>query len=125
MSKLPSFFDARAVIISALCAMHCLALPVLLITFPLLGASVLNDELFHQLLLWVIVPTSIIAVGFARIRHPDVLVLVLMVLGLLVLAGGALWAHDSAPHWVDVAMSLVGGALLAIGHVRNFKVCRA
>jgi hypothetical protein len=60
-----------------------------------------------------------------RVRHPDNGVLILVATGLLVLAGGALWAHDHAPDWVDVAMSLTGGALLALGHIRNLRLCRA
>jgi hypothetical protein len=125
LNRLQSFFDTCAVLISALCALHCLALPVLLIASPLLGASVLSDELFHQLLLWVIVPTSVVAVALARLRHPDVWVLVLVVMGLLILTGGALWAHDYAPPLVDTVMALAGGALLAIGHIRNFRLCKS
>ena len=85
----------------------------------------LSDELFHQLLLWVIVPTSVVAVALARLRHPDVWVVVLVVTGLLILIGGALWAHDYAPHWADTFMALAGGALLATGHIRNFRLCKA
>lgn len=116
--------DTTAVAISALCAVHCLALPALLVLFPLLGGTVLTDEAFHTLLLWVILPTSLIAVGLACLNHRDNLVLALVGTGLAILVGAAVWAHDHASHSVDVAMSVTGGIILAIGHIRNFRICR-
>jgi len=123
-SRFQSMLDASAVAISALCAIHCLALPLLLVIFPLLGATVLTDESFHEILLWVILPTSLIAIVIALGRHRDRLVYGLVGAGLTVLLIGALWAHDHAPHWVDIAMSVTGGAILAAGHIRNFMLCR-
>lgn len=123
-SRLHSLLDGSAVAISALCAVHCLALPFLLVLFPLLGTTVLTDESFHALLLWVILPTSVLAVGLAWTHHRDAWVLGLVGLGLLVLIAAALWAHDHAPLWVDKAMSVAGGAVLAGGHIRNFLMCR-
>ena len=116
--------DGTAVAVSALCTIHCLALPVLLVLFPLLGATVMADEAFHAMLLWVILPTSVIAVGLACIRHRDTAVMVLVGTGLAILVGAALWAHDHASPWVDAGMSVVGGAILAAGHIRNFMLCR-
>lgn len=124
MKRAHAIFDFCAVTISGLCAIHCLLLPVILIAFPLLGGGILTDEAFHQILLWVILPTSIIAVLLARYKHPDNLVIALIAGGLVILTLGALWAHDNAAPWVDKAMSLTGGAILAIGHIRNFRLCR-
>lgn len=124
MPRLQQWIDSSAVAISALCAVHCLALPVVMIVFPLLAGSVLMDEFFHQMLLWVILPTSALAVLLARRSHPDRLVLVLVGAGLVILVVGALWAHDNAQPWVDKLLALVGGGILALGHVRNFRLCR-
>jgi cation transport ATPase len=124
LKRFQSFFDTCAVGISAICAVHCIALPVLLIAFPVLGGTVLTDELFHSVLLWFILPTSVIAVLLARQHHPDRQVLMLVGAGMLILIGAAFWAHDHAPPFVDTAMSLVGGGLLALGHIRNFLLCR-
>ena len=122
--RLQSILDGSAVAISALCAVHCLALPVLLVLFPLLGATVMTDESFHAILLWVILPTSVLAIALAWGRHRDALVLSLVGIGLLILVGAAIWAHDHAALWVDQAMSVIGGAVLAAGHIRNSLLCR-
>jgi len=123
-TRIQSALDASAVAISALCAIHCLALPVLLVLFPLLGATVMTDESLHVMLLWVILPTSVIAIGLALPRHKDAWAIGLIGLGLLILVLGAFWAHDHAEPWVDTAMSVSGGAILAAGHIRNFVMCR-
>ncbi len=124
MVRKHAIFDAAAVAISAVCALHCLALPVLLIAFPLLVGSVITDEAFHRIILWVIVPTSVLAVAAARRRHPDRLVVLLVATGLAILFLGAFWAHDHADPWVDTALSVLGGLILAVGHIRNFRLCR-
>ena len=124
VTRVQALLDGSAVFISAVCAVHCLALPALLVLFPLLGGTIMADEAFHAVLLWVILPTSILAVGLAMFRHRDWIVLALVGIGLAILVGAALWAHDHAEAWVDVAMSITGGMILAVGHIRNFMICR-
>jgi len=124
MVRKHAILDTAAVAISAICAIHCLALPVLLIVFPLLVGSVLTDEAFHRIILWVIVPTSLIAVLAARRSHPDRRVMLLVGSGLMILSIAAFWAHDYAPAWVDTSLSVIGGLILAVGHIRNFRLCR-
>ena len=123
-SRFQALLDGSAVAISAICALHCLALPILLVLFPLLGATILTDESFHAILLWVILPTSVLAIAIARLRHKDALVLTLVGIGLLILVLAAVWAHEHAPHWVDQGMSVTGSAVLAVGHIRDYLLCR-
>jgi len=124
MRRLHTLLDGLAVLVSGLCAVHCLALPVLLLVFPLLIGSVFTDEDFHQLILWVIMPTSVIAVAAARYRHPDTKVLLWVGSGMALLLLAAFWAHDHAPAWVDVSLTTIGGLVLAIGHIRNVRMSR-
>ena len=70
------------------------------------------------------VQACLLAVALAWGRHRDALVLSLVGLGLLILIAAAVWAHDHAELWVDQAMSVTGGAILAAGHIRNFLLCR-
>ena len=124
MARTHNLLDAAAVAISAICAMHCLALPVVLLAFPLLAGSVLTDEAFHRIIIWVIVPTSMLAVLAARRSHPDKQVLMLVGTGLATLLLAAFWAHEYAAPWVDTALSVTGGLILAAGHLRNLLLCR-
>jgi len=124
MRPLHTLLDALAVLISGLCALHCLALPVLLLLFPLLIGSVFTDEEFHRLILWIILPTSVIAVAAASYRHFDRQVLIWVASGMVLLLLAAFWAHDHAPAWVDISLTTVGGLILAIGHIRNVRLSR-
>ena len=124
MRPLHTLLDALAVVISGLCALHCLALPVLLVFFPLLFGSVLTDEDFHRLVLWIILPTSVIAVAAARYRHPSRQVLIWVGSGMALLLLAAFWAHDYMPAWADIALTTLGGLMLAVGHIRNIQLSR-
>ena len=86
--------------------------------------SVFTDEDFHSLILWVILPTSVIAVAAARYRHPDRRVLMWVGSGMALLLLAALWAHDHAPRWVDISLTTTGGLILAVGHIRNLRLSR-
>ena len=48
---------------------HCLALPVAIVMMPALSADVFADEYFHLLLLYLVLPTSVIALGLGCRRH--------------------------------------------------------
>ena len=71
MYKLPEitpFLDKYAISVSAMCAVHCLSLPLMLVIFPALGQTILGQELFHVLLLWLVVPLSLISLSLASIQ---------------------------------------------------------
>nr|WP_296044722.1 MerC domain-containing protein [uncultured Alteromonas sp.] len=53
MEQTQSLGDKLAIGLSALCVIHCLAMPVLLIILPTLGAVLADThELFHQVILF-------------------------------------------------------------------------
>lgn len=122
--KLSSRLDKIAVALSGICLVHCLALPVLIMLFPLLGATLIDHETFHQLILVVVLPTSVIALGMGYRRHRSNRVAVLGALGAGALIAAAFALHalhaEHLERWVTVA----GGVLLAIAHIGNFRLCR-
>ncbi len=125
LPKLSSVLDTVGISISAICAIHCLALPIVLVAFPVLGGTLLTDEQFHRLLVFLIVPTSVLAILLGRLQHPDRWVAGWITAGVLLILVAAFWAHEHAAAWVDTALSVAGGFLLAIGHGRNFWLCRS
>ena len=84
--------DKTAVALSGLCLVHCLALPLLIAVFPVLGFTVVEHETFHQLILIVVIPTTAIALGVGCRRHRSRLVAVLGILGVL-----AWWSPPCTP----------------------------
>ena len=124
MEKTRSIADGIVILGSAGCALHCMAAPVFLVAGTALPASFLTDESFHQMLLWAILPASILAFGLGCWRHKDGWVQGLGILGLLGLSLSVVAPHDlideSGERWVTVGSA----GILISAHLRNFKQCR-
>lgn len=117
--------DIIAVSVSGLCALHCLLTPLVLILFPVLSGSLFAGEDFHQLLLWVILPTSGLAMWLGCRRHKDRLVLLFGLVGLSLLMLAALQGHDWFGELGERLVTVLGGCIMAVGHVRNYRLCRS
>ncbi len=115
--------DALAMLLSALCLMHCLALPLLVAALPLAASSLVADERFHQWLLLGAVPTSVIALGWGWRRHRDNLVAWLGVIGLILMVFAAFGIQAGL---IDVkaerVLTVIGAVMLAIAHLRNYQL---
>ena len=53
----PQRLDGLAIAASSLCAVHCLLAPLVVMLTPVLQVFGLTDDAFHQLLLFVVLPT--------------------------------------------------------------------
>lgn len=115
--------DALAMLLSGLCLLHCLALPVLVAALPLAASSLVVDERFHQWLLLGAVPTSLFALGWGWRRHHSPLVLWLGVIGLILMVFAAFGVQFE---WIDAtgerALTVAGAVMLAIAHLRNYQL---
>lgn len=123
--KVAAVGDALGTIGSALCVVHCLAGPIVLVTGSLLPSVLLADESFHRAMVWFVVPTSAAAFSLGCRRHKDRRTFLLGVAGVLglVLAGTAL--HGMFGEVSEKIVTLLAGAALITGHVRNFRLCEA
>ena len=116
--------DILAISISGLCVVHCLMLPVILVMFPILSGSLFAGEEFHRFLIWVILPTSSVGFLLGCRRHKDAVVLAFGIAGMSVLVLSAFWGHELVGESGERLLTVVGGILLAAGHVRNFRLCQ-
>ncbi|MDN5862058.1 MAG: MerC domain-containing protein [Salinisphaera sp.] len=124
MSALSRKLDGLAISCSAICLVHCLLLPVAVALLPLAGLE-MSHASFHQLLLVVILPTSVLALGMGCRRHGlgHIAGFGGVGLGLLIfaaLAVDSLWGHT-----MERPITIAGGLFLALAHVQNFRACRA
>jgi hypothetical protein len=117
--------DIFAVSCSALCALHCLAVPALLIFVPVVTASIFGGESFHLAILWLILPTSLVALTLGCWRHKDRYVIFLCVAGLAAIVGAGLLGHELLGEAGERGLTLAGSLVLIAGHVRNFRLCRS
>lgn len=117
--------DRAAVCLSGVCLVHCLALPLLLVMFPLLGEFFVPHETFHQLILVAVLPTTILALGSGYYRHRRLGVLALGALGLMGLIAAAFTVHRLGAEDLERTITIAGGLILAGAHGWNFRLTRA
>ena len=116
--------DAIAVVLSGVCMLHCLALPLLLTISPILNVTLLSETVFHVLLLVFILPTSVIALTIGCRSHKDKITLVLGALGLSILTITAFFGHQLFGLTGERIVTSFGGLILAWAHVQNYRRCR-
>jgi|TARA_B110000914_G_scaffold113948_1_gene99674 drug/metabolite transporter (DMT)-like permease len=118
-------FDKAAIGISALCIVHCLLLPVALALLPSMALlPILGDELFHTLLVALVLPASIVALTLGCKQHKNWQVLIFASAGLLMLCLTAFFGHDYLGESLEKISTIVGASLVAASHVLNFKRCQ-
>ena len=122
--KKRTYLDTAAVVLSGVCMLHCLALPVVLTVLPILNISLLEESIFHLLLLVFILPVSLIALSIGCRQHKDLVTLLLGVLGLSILTFTAIFGHGLFGITGERIVTSIGGLILALAHIKNYLCCR-
>jgi phosphoglycerol transferase MdoB-like AlkP superfamily enzyme len=139
------WLDSLAISMSVICAVHCLLTPILLALLPIISTTFWVHENFHLWMVFLVVPTTSLAVFMGCRKHKDKLVAALSITGLAFIlfiavyqyifhAGHPLDAngictsctHHGSGSFLNLTTILnsVGGLFLACAHFRNFKLCR-
>ncbi len=108
-----------AISIAGICFVHCLLVPVMLVLFPLISSIFIFKEIFHQLLLLLIIPSSAAALFLGCRKHKDFNVLFLGLSGLFILLVGAFIVTED----YEIIPTLIGSSIMITAHIRNFKLC--
>ena len=69
MIKIENVTDKMAITLSIACAIHCLALPLLLLLLPSFMVLQLNNEAFHTWMVIIVLPTSVYALFMGCKQH--------------------------------------------------------
>ena len=123
--KLSETADWLGIAASAACALHCVLIPVLLVTGTVLPFSFLGDEAFHKAMVWLILPTAVIAFSIGCWRHKDRRVLAMGLIGLAGMVLSATVVHDVAGETGERIVTMLSAATLIAAHYRNFRLCRS
>lgn len=117
--------DRLGITLSGICIVHCLFTPVALTIFPIFAlSSFAEDILFHQLMLWLVLPTSSIALFIGCRKHRNLRIAVSGILGMLTLVLVAFLGHEILSPMVEKVMTSVGGLILAYSHFLNYRACQ-
>lgn len=118
--SLSYYFDRIAIALSAVCILHCLAVPVLIAVLPIASVSLGDDSHFHEWMLWVVVPTSLFALGIGMRCHDRYWIPAAGGAGLALVIAAAVIAHGVWPWWQELVLSVIGSVILGVAHWRNF-----
>jgi hypothetical protein len=108
--------DRFGVLLSGLCAVHCVLGVVLVGMLGLGGQALLAPEV-HQIGLALAVVVGFISLGFGVARHGRVAPMVIGGVGLSLMAG-ALFVGHGLP---EAVLTIAGVALVAVAHILNLR----
>lgn len=108
--------DRAAILLSALCVVHCVATVLLAATVASLGAALAHPA-FHEIGFAAAMLLGAVALGRGYALHRDPLPLGVGVVGLALMAAGLLGTHG----WHEIALTVAGVLLLAVAHRRNAR----
>lgn len=115
--KSTDWLDGAAVVLSSLCLVHCLALPLIVAGVPFLAAFSAGH--LHAQMLIVVLPLSIVALGIGFRRHRNARVIAAGIAGMLLLTIGGTVAHDQYGLFADRLLTVTGALTLALAHFYN------
>lgn len=119
-SKSNDWLDSAAVTLSALCLLHCLALPLLVAGLPFLAQFSAGH--LHAQVLVIVLPLSSIALALGFRRHRDMRIMFGGALGMLLLVIGATIAHVQLGLLADRVFTISGSIVLATAHLLNSRI---
>lgn len=106
--------DRTGIVLSGLCAVHCV-LGVVLVGFLGLGGEVLLSPEIHRIGLVLAVVIGGLSLGFGVMRHGRILPLVIGAAGLALMALAIAVGHGTS----EAILTVAGVALVALAHLRN------
>lgn len=124
MKNMQAIADKTAISLSFLCTLHCLALPLLVISLPTVTALGLVGEAFHLWMLVVVVPVSLVALAMGCKKHNNMKVLFAGIVGLIALIAAGVAGHDLLGEIGEKALTVFGAVCIAVGHFFNHRLCQ-
>jgi hypothetical protein len=121
---LSKYIDRVAITLSTICIVHCLAMPFVIALLPVTAFAFGGDGHFHSLMLWFVVPTSVLGFGLGARVHRRFDIVAMGAVAIAALAVTALWGHSEWDPSVEVLANVAASVLLAAAHWRNFREVR-
>lgn len=108
--------DSLGMVLSGLCAVHCLA-GLLLVTVLGLGGGVLLRPEIHEVGLALAVGIGLLTLGLGALRHGRTGPLLIGGCGVALMAAALFVGHGPA----EAGLTIAGVALVALAHIRNLR----
>lgn len=124
MNNLRAIADKTAVSLSLLCAIHCLAMPLLVVLMPAIAGMFIADEVFHIWLAFAVIPVSVYALTMGCKKHKRYQLLIIGGIGVAILLSAPIVGHDFLGETWEKILTAIGAVIIAFAHVLNFRECK-
>ena len=115
--------DKFAMSFSAICMIHCLFAPSLIILSYSSLALTVESELIHKAILLLTFPVSIFAISLGYKNHSNNSILYTGIAGLTILIS-ALLVGESIGENAELILTIIGSLLVIACHYRNYRICK-
>ena len=115
--------DKFAMSFSAICMIHCLFAPSLIVLSYSSLALTLESELIHKAILLITIPVSIFAISLGYKNHTNNSIIFTGIAGLTILIS-ALLIGEIIDENAELIMTIIGSILVITCHYRNYKICK-
>ena len=124
MENIQAIADKSAILLSFLCALHCLLLPAAVVLYPSTLGFLPGDESVHIALLFGVIPISAYALIKGGKVHKSRKVFITGISGLLVLVAAVVLGHDILGEIGEKILTVLGSIIVIIAHIQNHLICR-
>ena len=115
--------DKFAMSFSAICMVHCLFAPSLIILSYSSLALTVESELIHKAILLLTIPVSIFAISLGYKNHPNNSIIYTGIAGLTILIS-ALLIGESIGENAGLILTTIGSLMVIACHYRNYRICK-
>ena len=115
--------DKFAISFSAICMIHCLFAPSLIVLSYSSLALTLESELIHKAILLLTIPVSIFAISLGYKNHSNNSIIYTGIAGLTILIS-ALLIGESISANAELILTILGSLMVITCHYRNYNACK-
>jgi hypothetical protein len=115
--------DKFAMSFSAICMVHCLFAPSLIILSYSSLALTIESELIHKAILLLTIPVSIFAISLGYKNHSNNSIIYTGIAGLTILIS-ALLIGESIGENAELILTIIGSLMVIACHYRNYRICK-
>ena len=108
--------DRAGMVLSSLCAVHCV-LGIVVVAGLGLGGGLLLDPVIHRIGLLLATLIAGVAIGIGALQHRRPMPFVVAMMGLSFMGGGLAVEHGIE----EAVLTIIGVTLVAAGHVLNLR----
>ena len=115
--------DKFAMSFSAICLIHCLFAPSLIILSYSSLALTIESELIHKVILLITIPVSIFAISLGYKNHSNNSIIYTGIAGLTILISALLIGENIGEN-AELVLTMIGSLTVIYCHYRNYKICK-